>query len=84
MVSICSGPACACDAVASHSSAAAKQTAGLRRGEIIAACVTFPLNCGHLPLVGTPYRITYLFAIAGLDGVFERYATTEEASRGLQ
>ena len=37
-----------------------------------------------LRLVGTPDRITDLFAIAGLDGVFERYATTEEASRGLQ
>lgn len=54
-----------------------------RLGEIIAAHVTVTRNGGHLRLVGTPERILDLLAIAGLDGVFERFATTEEASRQL-
>lgn len=54
-----------------------------RLGEIIAAHVTVTRRGGHLRLVGTPDRILDLLAIAGLDGVFERFATTEEASRQL-
>jgi hypothetical protein len=33
--------------------------------------------------VGTPDRIVDLLAIAGLDGVFERYTTADQASRDL-
>ena len=51
--------------------------------EIIAAHVTVTRRGGHLRLVGTPTRITELLAIAGLDGVFERYATTDEAAKQL-
>lgn len=54
-----------------------------RLGELIAAHVTVSRKGGRLRLVGTPNRITELLAIAGLEGVFERFATTEEASVGL-
>src|SRR5512140_1363394 len=45
-----------------------------RLGEIIASHVTVTRRGGRLRLVGTPERITELLAIAGLAGVFERYA----------
>jgi len=51
-----------------------------RLGEIISAHVTVTRRGGRLRLVGTPDRIMELLAIAGLQGVFERFATTEEAS----
>ncbi|HXT69261.1 MAG TPA: STAS domain-containing protein [Vicinamibacterales bacterium] len=54
-----------------------------RLGEIISAHVTVTRRGGRLRLVGTPDRITELLAIAGLEGVFERFATTEEASLQL-
>jgi anti-sigma B factor antagonist len=54
-----------------------------RLGELIAAHVTVSRKGGRLRLVGTPTRITELLAIAGLEGVFERFATTEEATAGL-
>jgi anti-sigma B factor antagonist len=54
-----------------------------RLGEIIASHVTVTRRGGHLRLIGTPPRITELFAIAGLEGIFERYATAEEASKQL-
>ncbi len=54
-----------------------------RLGEIIASHVTVTRRGGHLRLVGTPERITELLALAGLDGVFERFATTEDASKQL-
>jgi anti-sigma B factor antagonist len=54
-----------------------------RLGEIIASHVTVTRRGGHLRLVGTPARITELLAIAGLEGVFERFATTEEAAEQL-
>src|SRR6187455_1921388 len=54
-----------------------------RLGEIIAAHVTVTRRGGRLRLVGTPERIMELLAIAGLQGVFERFATTEEASQQL-
>ena len=53
-----------------------------RLGELIAAHVTLSRQGGQLRLVGTPTRITDLLAIAGLDGIFERYATMAEATRG--
>jgi len=54
-----------------------------RLGEIIASHVTLTRRGGHLRLVGTPHRLTELFAIAGLEGVFERFETTEEAAKLL-
>ena len=51
-----------------------------RLGEIISAHVTVTRRGGRLRLVGTPDRIMELLAIAGLQGVFERFKTTEEAS----
>ena len=54
-----------------------------RLGEIIASHVTVTRRGGHLRLVGTPDRLTELFALAGLEGVFERFATAEEASKQL-
>jgi len=54
-----------------------------RLGEIIAAHVTVTRRGGRLRLVGTPDRITELLQIAGLDGIFERFATTEDAAKQL-
>ena len=54
-----------------------------RLGEIISAHVTVTRRGGRLRLVATPDRIMELLAIAGLQGVFERFATTEEASLQL-
>jgi anti-sigma B factor antagonist len=54
-----------------------------RLGEIIAAHVTVTRRGGRLRLVGTPDRISELLQIAGLDGVFERFATAEDASKQL-
>lgn len=54
-----------------------------RLGEIISAHVTVSRRGGHLRLVGTPDRISELLAIAGLEGVFERFPTTEAASQAL-
>jgi anti-sigma B factor antagonist len=55
-----------------------------RLGELIAAHVSVSRQGGRLKLVGTPDRIVELLTMAGLDGVFERYATTEEAVRNLR
>ena len=52
-----------------------------RLGEIIASHVTVTRRGGHLRLFGTPPRIAELFAIAGLEGVFDRYDTAEEAAK---
>jgi anti-sigma B factor antagonist len=54
-----------------------------RLGEIIASHVTVTRRGGRLRLVGTPDRIAELLAIAGLSGVFERYASVEDAAKQL-
>jgi len=54
-----------------------------RLGELIAAHVTVTRQGGKLKLVGTPERIVELLQMAGLDGIFERFATAEEAARSL-
>ena len=54
-----------------------------RLGELIAAHVTVSRQGGKLKLVGTPDRVSELLRMAGLDGVFERFATTDEATRSL-
>ena len=55
-----------------------------RLGELIAAHVTVSRRGGRLRLVGTPQRIGDLLAMAGLDGVFERFATVEDAENSLK
>ena len=55
-----------------------------RLGEIISAHVTVTRRGGRLRLIGTPDRISELLAIAGLEGVFERFATAEDAEKQLQ
>jgi len=54
-----------------------------RLGELIAAHVSVSRRGGRLKLVATPDRIVELLSLAGLGGIFERYATTEEASKSL-
>jgi anti-sigma B factor antagonist len=55
-----------------------------RLGELIAAHITVTRQGGKLKLVGTPDRVCELLRMAGLDGVFERFATTEDAARSLR
>lgn len=52
-----------------------------RLGEVIAAHVSLSRVGGQLRLAATPPRIAELFAMAGLDGVFARYASVAEAVR---
>jgi anti-sigma B factor antagonist len=54
-----------------------------RLGELIAAHVTVSRHGGRLKLVGTPERIVDLLVTAGLDGVFDRYSTADDATRSL-
>lgn len=54
-----------------------------RLGELIAAHVTLSRQGGQLRLVATPARITDLLTMAGLDGIFERYATVADATKGV-
>jgi anti-sigma B factor antagonist len=51
-----------------------------RLGELITAHITVSRQGGKLRLVGTPDTILELLAIAGLDGIFPRYATIEDAT----
>ena len=51
-----------------------------RLGELIAAHVTVTRQGGRLKLIAAPDRIVELLRMAGLDGVFERYASAEEAA----
>jgi anti-sigma B factor antagonist len=55
-----------------------------RLGELIAAHITVSRQGGKLKLVGTPDRVGELLRMAGLDGVFERFATTDEAKQSLR
>ena len=55
-----------------------------RLGELIAAHVTVSRQGGRLKLIATPERIRELLAMAGLDGIFERFPTVEEAQRSLE
>ena len=54
-----------------------------RLGELIAAHVSVTKLGGHLRLVATPDRVAELLHLAGLDKVFERFDSTEEAFKGL-
>jgi anti-sigma B factor antagonist len=54
-----------------------------RLGELIAAHVTVTRQGGRLKLVGTPERIVELLALAGLDGIFERHASEDEAVKSF-
>jgi anti-sigma B factor antagonist len=52
-------------------------------GELIAAHIAVTRRGGKLKLVATPDRIVELLALAGLDGIFERFATADEARKTL-
>ena len=54
-----------------------------RLGEIIASHVTVTRRGGRLRLVRTPDRIVELLAVAGLAGVFEQYASVDDAAKQL-
>ena len=54
-----------------------------RLGELISAHVTVTKRGGHLRLVATPDRVAELLHLAGLDTVFEKYPSADEAARGL-
>jgi anti-anti-sigma regulatory factor len=45
--------------------------------------VTVTRQGGRLKLVGTPDRIVELLALAGLDGIFERHASEDEAVKSF-
>jgi anti-sigma B factor antagonist len=53
-----------------------------RLGELISAHITVSRSGGRLKLIGTPNTILELLAMAGLDGIFERHATIEDAIGG--
>src|SRR5215470_16025784 len=55
-----------------------------RLGELIASHVTVTRQGGKLKLVGTPDRVCELLRMAGLDGVFERFKTAEDAAKSLK
>ena len=50
-----------------------------RLGELIAAHVTLSRQAGRLSLAGVPARVEELLNMAGLDGVFARFATVRDA-----
>ena len=52
-----------------------------RLGELISAHISVARQGGRLKLVGTPDTIVELLAMAGLDGIFPRYATVDDATR---
>ena len=53
-----------------------------RLGELISAHISVTRQGGRLKLVGTPKTIVELLEMAGLDGIFPRYATIEDAGAG--
>jgi anti-anti-sigma factor len=55
-----------------------------RLGELIGAHVTVSRIGGRLKLAATPARVVELLTMAGLDRVFERFDTVEEAAASLQ
>ena len=54
-----------------------------RLGELIAIHISVSRGGGRLRLIGTPDRIIELLSLAGLSGIFERYATLDEARQSL-
>lgn len=55
-----------------------------RLGELIGAHVSVTRQGGRLRLVKTPARILELLAIAGLDGIFERFDSIDAALDSLR
>jgi anti-sigma B factor antagonist len=54
-----------------------------RLGELIAAHITVNRRGGSLKLVATPPRIAELLNMAGLDSVFQRFGSVDEATKHL-
>ena len=50
-----------------------------RLGELISAHISVSRSGGRLKLIGTPTTILELLEIAGLQGIFERHETVEDA-----
>lgn len=61
---------------------AVKYIDSTRLGELIAAHVTLSRQGGRLSLAGVPPRVSDLFTMAGLDGVFRHYPNVEAAIAG--
>lgn len=55
-----------------------------RLGEIIAAHVTLARQEGRLALAATPERLIELLTLSGLNDVFERFDTVDEALASLK
>lgn len=55
-----------------------------RLGELIAAHITVARQEGRLVLICPTKRITALLRLAGLEGIFETYASLEEARTALK
>lgn len=54
-----------------------------RLGELIAAHVTVNRRGSSLKLVATPPRIAELLAMAGLDGIFQKFDSVGDAAKHL-
>lgn len=54
-----------------------------RLGELIAAHISVAKLGARLALVGTTARITELFVLAGLEGIFESFPSLDAARTGL-
>lgn len=55
-----------------------------RLGELIASHVTVTRQGGRLLLAATTDRITDLFTVAGLEGIFEMFPSVEAAHAALR
>lgn len=54
-----------------------------RLGELIAAHVTVTRNGGRLVVAGATSHITNLLKVAGLEGIFESFASVSDAHAAL-
>jgi anti-sigma B factor antagonist len=54
-----------------------------RLGELIAAHISVAKLGGRLALIGTTARITELFVLAGLEGIFETFPSVDSARAAL-
>lgn len=54
-----------------------------RLGELIAAHITVSRNGGRLKLVNVPPRVVELLTLAGLNDIFERFASIGDAEKSF-
>jgi len=80
----------AADAVAAGAKAVVLDLAGVpyidstRLGELIAVHVTVTRNGGRLVVAAATSHITNLLKVAGLEGIFESYASVAEAHAAVK